>query len=84
MYLPLCCAMLPALFSSSHVTHHSVCCHFPTLLVLLCSHPEYVLLWEGFWVWPLSCPVVLKLSYLACGYKMSFGYSVLGLLLVLP
>jgi hypothetical protein len=76
--------MLQALFSSSHLAHHTLCCHFPTLLVLFNAHSEYVLLWEGFWVWPLSYSVVLKLLHLACGYEMSFGFSVPGLSLVLP
>ena len=42
----------------------TLCCFFPTLAVPLNAHSEYVLLWEGFWVWPLSCSVVLKLYHL--------------------
>jgi hypothetical protein len=84
MYLPLYCAMLPALFLSSHLASPTLCCHFSTLLVLLHAHPEYFLLWEGFWVWPVSCLVVLKLFHLACSHKMSFDFSVPGLSLVLP
>jgi hypothetical protein len=77
MCLPLCCAVFAS--SVMELSSHPPHCHFPTLAVPLSAHSEYVLLWEGFWVWPLSCSVILKLYHLVQNeFCLQFARALIG------